>query len=241
MVPDIAATEPLFADAPGYGPGLVVPLRPDEEPDGVLIAANAMGGESFAADTTELVVALALQAALTLQLAEARQAQQRLALYADRDRIARDLHDLVIQRLFATGMSLESVLRRLAGDRAQPRLHRAVDDLDQSIRDIRGTIFALQTPRQARRAPGSGWSGSPRRSPRAPGCAGRPGRRSRRQHRAGRDRRARGGRAPRGRDQRGPARGRHDRGRLHQRRRPAADRDRSTTAPGCRRPAGAAA
>jgi signal transduction histidine kinase len=142
VVPDIAAAEPLFADAPGYGPGLVVPLG-DDEPDGVLIAANAMGGEGFGADTTELVVALALQAALTLQLAEARQAQQRLELYADRDRIARDLHDQVIQRLFATGMSLESVLPQLPAT-AQPRLHRAVDDLDQSIRDIRGTIYALQ-------------------------------------------------------------------------------------------------
>jgi signal transduction histidine kinase len=75
----------------------------------------------------------------------ARQAQQQLALYADRDRIARDLHDQVIQRLFAAGMSLESLVRQVP-PAAQPRLHRAVDDLDQSIRDIRGTIYALQSP-----------------------------------------------------------------------------------------------
>ncbi len=142
VVSDIAATEPLFADAPGYGPGLIVPLG-DVRADGVLIAANPIGGESFGADATELVVAIALQAALTLQLAEARQAQQQLELYADRDRIARDLHDQVIQRLFATGMSLESVLPQ-APAVMQPRLHRAVDELDQSIRDIRGTIYALQ-------------------------------------------------------------------------------------------------
>jgi signal transduction histidine kinase len=141
-VPDIAAAEPLFADAPGYGPGLLVPLG-DEAATGVLIAANRVGGDSFGADATELTVALALQVALTLQLAEARLAQQQLELYADRDRIARDLHDQVIQRLFATGMSLESVLQQVPAD-ARPRLHRAVDDLDQSIRDIRGTIYALQ-------------------------------------------------------------------------------------------------
>jgi signal transduction histidine kinase len=143
-VSDIAGAEPLFADAPGYGPGLLVPLG-GEGATGVLIAANRVGGDSFGAEATELMVAQALQVALTLQLAEARQAQQQLALYADRDRIARDLHDQVIQRLFATGMSLESVLQRVPAD-ARAKLHRAVDDLDHSIRDIRGTIYALQTP-----------------------------------------------------------------------------------------------
>ncbi|HEY6746398.1 MAG TPA: GAF domain-containing protein [Mycobacteriales bacterium] len=146
-VPDVAAAEPLFADAPGFGPALLVPIT-GESTSGVLIAANAVGGDPFGLDATELVVALALQVALTLQLAEARQAQQQLTLYADRDRIARDLHDQVIQRLFATGMSLESLIPRVV-PAAQPKLHRAVDDLDQSIRDIRATIYALQAPADA--------------------------------------------------------------------------------------------
>ncbi|HEV7655555.1 MAG TPA: GAF domain-containing protein [Mycobacteriales bacterium] len=146
-VPDVAASEPLFAEAPGFGPALLVPLGGDPAV-GVLIAANAVDGAQFDPDAIELVVALALQAALTLQLAEARQAQQQLTLYADRDRIARDLHDQVIQRLFATGMSLESLIRQVV-PAAQPKLHRAVDDLDQSIRDIRTTIYALQAPADA--------------------------------------------------------------------------------------------
>jgi signal transduction histidine kinase len=146
-VRDVAATEPLFADAPGFGPALLVPIGGGST-SGVLIAANAVGGERFGPDAIELVVALALQVALTLQLAEARHAQQQLTLYADRDRIARDLHDQVIQRLFATGMSLESLIQQVV-PAARPKLHRAVDDLDQSIRDIRATIYALQAPPDA--------------------------------------------------------------------------------------------
>jgi signal transduction histidine kinase len=145
--PDVAAAEPLFADAPGYGPALLVPLG-GAESAGVLIAANRAGGVGFGGDAVELTAAFALQVALTLQLAEAQQAKQQLGLYADRDRIAQDLHDQVIQRLFATGMSLESLVRQIPAP-AQPKLHRAVDDLDQSIRDIRSTIYALQTPSDA--------------------------------------------------------------------------------------------
>jgi signal transduction histidine kinase len=92
-----------------------------------------------------VTIAFAGQAALALRLAEAQRAQHQLALYADRDRIARDLHDQVIQRLFATGMTLQSITRQVHPP-AQPKLHRAVDDLDQTIRDIRATIYALQSP-----------------------------------------------------------------------------------------------
>jgi signal transduction histidine kinase len=142
--PDVRAAEPLFAAAAGYGPALLVPLG-GAEGAGVLIAANHAGGTGFSPDEVELTTAFALQVALTLQLAEVRLAKQQLVLYADRDRIARDLHDQVIQRLFATGMSLDSLVRQIPAA-AQPKLHRAVDDLDQSIRDIRSSIYALQTP-----------------------------------------------------------------------------------------------
>jgi signal transduction histidine kinase len=142
--PDVRAAEPLFATATGYGPALLVPLG-GAEGAGVLVAANLAGGTGFSPDEVELTTAFALQVALTLQLAEVRLAKQQLELYADRDRIARDLHDQVIQRLFATGMSLDSLVRQIPAA-AQPKLHRAVDDLDQSIRDIRSTIYALQTP-----------------------------------------------------------------------------------------------
>ena len=140
---DITAEEPVFAGHAGYGPALVVPLGGPAE-TGVLVAANAAGAR-LSAESTDLTIAFAGQAALALRLAEAQRAQAQLALYADRDRIARDLHDLVIQRLFATGMTLESIARQVPAA-AQAKLHRAVDDLDATIRDIRATIFALQTP-----------------------------------------------------------------------------------------------
>lgn len=138
--------EPLLDGSPGYGTALFVPLG---EPDtmGVLVAANRPGAAGFSTDATEVTIAFAGQAALALRLAEAQRAQQQVALYADRHRIAQDLHDQVIQRLFATGMALQSIVGHVPAANAQAKLHRAVDELDQSIHDIRGTIFALQTTR----------------------------------------------------------------------------------------------
>ena len=82
-------------------------------------------------------------ATVALELAQRRRDVERLSVYADRDRIARDLHDLVIQRLFATGMQLESVVRQVSDPAAQGRVRQAVDDLDETIREIRGAIYAL--------------------------------------------------------------------------------------------------
>jgi signal transduction histidine kinase len=98
-------------------------------------------------DIVELAETFAAQAAVTLVLAEARQEQGRLAVYEDRDRIARDLHDLVIQRLFATGMQLQGALRTPGLDESvRDRMSRAVDEMDETIREIRQTIFALHEP-----------------------------------------------------------------------------------------------
>ncbi len=89
----------------------------------------------------------AAQAAVNVVLASARREQQRLSIFEDRDRIARDLHDLVIQRLFATGMQLQGALRAEGLPEAvQDRLTRAIDDLDETVREIRQTIFALHEP-----------------------------------------------------------------------------------------------
>jgi signal transduction histidine kinase len=84
----------------------------------------------------------AIQAALALQIARAQGDRARLALFEDRDRIGRDLHDLVIQRLFAIGLSLESTTQLLQPEVAQ-RVAAAVDDIDATIKDIRRSIFAL--------------------------------------------------------------------------------------------------
>jgi signal transduction histidine kinase len=79
------------------------------------------------------------------ELAARRRDAERLTVFEDRDRIARDLHDVVIQRLFATGMQLESTSRLLTSTEAKARVRHAVDDLDATIREIRSSIYALQT------------------------------------------------------------------------------------------------
>lgn len=98
-------------------------------------------------DAYDIAVEFAAQIGVILMLSQARAESERLAVYEDRDRIARDLHDLVIQRLFATGMMLEGTTH-IAGvpEAASSRVARAVDDLDATIKEIRQTIFALQEP-----------------------------------------------------------------------------------------------
>jgi signal transduction histidine kinase len=90
-----------------------------------------------------LPTSFAEQAALAIQVGRARDDQQRLSLFEDRDRIGRDLHDLVIQRVFAVGLSLQGAARRVSDPDLSGRLEQAVDDLDGTIKDIRRTIFAL--------------------------------------------------------------------------------------------------
>jgi len=92
------------------------------------------------------------QAAVALELAERRRQAERFAVVEDRDRIARDLHDLVIQRLFATGMLLQSAVRltSTSPEEVRQRLDRAVDELDGTIRELRSTIYGLQAPAEGR-------------------------------------------------------------------------------------------
>ncbi|MCW2797955.1 GAF domain-containing protein [Nocardioides sp.] len=135
------------ADIPGWpelGPAIVVPLRSASGTEGVLALAWApQNVQRYLAVDTALPASFAEQAALALQVAQAREDQQRLALFEDRDRIGRDLHDLVIQRLFAIGLSLQSASRLTEKPALADRLNTAVDDLDATIRDVRRTIFAL--------------------------------------------------------------------------------------------------
>jgi signal transduction histidine kinase len=97
----------------------------------------------------ELITSFADQASLTLDRVQALADREELAIVSDRDRIARDLHDLVIQRLFATGLQLQGIRTKAAIPAVQARLDQAVDDLDTTIRDIRSTIFELQHRDQA--------------------------------------------------------------------------------------------
>jgi signal transduction histidine kinase len=93
-----------------------------------------------------LVETFAGQAALALARARAQEEREQLAVLGDRERIARDLHDVVIQRLFAAGMRLQGAVHAAARPEVRQRIESVVDDLDTTIRDIRGAIFELRTP-----------------------------------------------------------------------------------------------
>jgi signal transduction histidine kinase len=125
---------------------LFVPLRAAGSTLGVLYVANKRGNPPFATARQELLESFAVQATLALQLAKQRRDTEQLSIFKDRDRIARDLHDLVIQRLFATGMQLEGSMRFMTRPEAAEHVQQAVDDLDQTIKEIRSTIYALQRP-----------------------------------------------------------------------------------------------
>ena len=117
---------------------------------GVLAMWRQPGSRSFTSAVVGVVAAFAGQAAIALELAEQRRRAERQGTVEDHDRIARDLHDLVIQRLFATGMLLVGATRIIDDPEAAGRVARAVDQLDGTIKDIRSTIFLFR-PRRARR------------------------------------------------------------------------------------------
>jgi signal transduction histidine kinase len=125
------------------GPAVVFPLGAPGNVRGILTAGRRPGSMPLAAPAVEMLVSFAAQAGVGLEMAEHRRDAQRLAVFQDRDRIARDLHDLVIQRLYATGMSLESVSARLGDSESRQRVSSAVDDLDETIKQIRFAIFGL--------------------------------------------------------------------------------------------------
>lgn len=126
------------------GPVFLVPLGTPEHVRGVLQVSGLPDRPAFADAVVAMIAGFANHAALALEIAEHRRAAEQLLLLGDRDRIARDLHDLAIQRLFASGLSLQSLLTQFT-DRPQAaeRIERVVDDLDETIKIIRSTIYAL--------------------------------------------------------------------------------------------------
>jgi len=133
---------PLVAERQ-FGPVLCVPLITEDSVRGVLEVAGPPAAPSFSEEIQRMLHAFAGQAAVALEVAEHRRDAERLVLLEDRDRIAKDLHDRVIQRLFATGMTLTGAAR-IARPEIQARLQEAVDDLDTTIQQIRTAIFGLQ-------------------------------------------------------------------------------------------------
>ncbi len=129
------------------GTALLVPLAANGETLGALAVAYRQGSVAFAEDPdVALVETFAGQAALALERARAQEEREMLAVLGDRERIARDLHDVVIQRLFAAGMHLQGAARHAARPEVRQRIDGVVDDLDTTIRDIRGAIFELRAP-----------------------------------------------------------------------------------------------
>ncbi|MFF1961582.1 GAF domain-containing protein [Streptomyces sp. NPDC058220] len=129
-----------------FGPSMMLPLQSGGKLIGTLALPRRRGGRPYSAVDRLLATQFASQAALALVLADSQHDREQLAVYEDRDRIARDLHDLVVQRLFATEMMLESTRRRAAATGLDELLGRAVDELDSTIQEVRTTIFALQQP-----------------------------------------------------------------------------------------------
>jgi signal transduction histidine kinase len=123
---------------------MALPLRAETGPRGAIVAGRIIPHAPFTEADLDMAETFAGQAAIALELSDARADQQRLGVLEDRDRIARDLHDHVIQRLFAAGLSLQSIASTANDEVVEQRLSRTVDELDETIRQIRTTIFALQ-------------------------------------------------------------------------------------------------
>ncbi|MFF7200544.1 GAF domain-containing protein [Streptomyces sp. NPDC008141] len=145
---DDSATDPRMTThvRSRFGPSMMLPLQSGGRLIGTLALPRRRHGPPYTAAERLLATRFASHAALALVLADAQHNRKRLAVYEDRDRIARDLHDLVVQRLFATEMMLESTRRRAPDGESDELLGRAVDELDSTIQEVRTAIFALQQP-----------------------------------------------------------------------------------------------
>ena len=126
------------------GPCAIVPLKVGKRTIGVLILSRRSTESGF--DDPDLIEAFAAQAALVLEFTRARGDTERLAVLEDRDRIARDLHDLVIQRLFGLGLGLQGLTGTSVKPQVAERISGFVEEVDHTIREIRRTIFSLQEP-----------------------------------------------------------------------------------------------
>ncbi|QPK81900.1 GAF domain-containing protein [Schaalia sp. ZJ405] len=137
-----------------FGPALYAPLRSGKASAGVLILLRKIGSPEFDSSELSLAESLASQAALALEIASARHAQDVAALFDERDRIGRDLHDFAIQQLFATGMQLDSAKQLIDSGEAvsSAKLSQILDDslasIDESVRQIRAIIHKIREPDQ---------------------------------------------------------------------------------------------
>ena len=142
---------PVAQENMPLGRAVLLPLGAPGNVRGVLTLGRDAGALPLPHQAMDMVTTFAAQAGIALELAEHRQDSERLAVLQDRDRIARDLHDLVIQRLYATGMSLQGAVPLITRPEVGDRVSSAVDALDETIREIRSAIFSLQSHSDVKR------------------------------------------------------------------------------------------
>lgn len=126
------------------GPAIFAPLRVRGQATGTLMVANRRGGRSFAGRTVRLLETFGDQASVAIEYSRAQADQNRLGLMDERERIAKDLHDGIIQSLFAVGMGLQGTALMTGSADVADRIERAVGELDTVIRDLRNYIFGLR-------------------------------------------------------------------------------------------------
>lgn len=152
-LPDLTRHPDSFGFPPGHPPMtsfLGVPILVGGKAFGNLYLTDKLGGGPFDEDDEQMAVGLAAAASVAIDNARLHARVREIDLVEERERIARDLHDTVIQRLFATGLSLQAALRFMTRPEAIERTQRAVDHLDETVREIRTAIFDLHQRAQER-------------------------------------------------------------------------------------------
>ncbi|WP_433527293.1 GAF domain-containing protein [Nocardia pseudovaccinii] len=134
---------PIFDEPSKFGPALNLPLRAEDSVIGVLATVRPAGTQPLDAAGQAMMAAFSDQAALALQQANSQRRMRELDVLSDRDRIARDLHDHVIQRLFAVGLSLQSTAQRARAPEIKSRLTETIQDIQSIVQEIRQSIFDL--------------------------------------------------------------------------------------------------
>ncbi|MGJ9423678.1 sensor histidine kinase [Aeromicrobium sp. CF3.5] len=147
LIPDTCAQDFGFAQRSELGPAMTIPVAMGSGVGGVLIVARLHGSPVFGVRDLDMGTSFASHVSVSIERAESRMVRQRVALLEERSRIARDLHDHVIQRLYATGLSLQAVAMKLPAEAAED-VTGQIREIDASIAQIRQSIFALNRDSQ---------------------------------------------------------------------------------------------
>jgi signal transduction histidine kinase len=147
IISEASSREPFAAAEWSFGPTMAVPLISAGRARGVLVVSRRQGSLKFVDADLEIAADFAGRAAVAMELADARADQQRMLLLEERGRIARDLHDHVIQQLYGTGLELQAVAGLVPRGRAADTVEGAIENIDAAIAQIRTAIFALTRSR----------------------------------------------------------------------------------------------